>query len=422
MQDWKSFTHFGALDWASDHHDVIILDSAGDKVGQLRFDDNAQGWIAYRAITAKYPHLAMAVETRYGMLVERMLDSGSAVYPINPKAAQRYRERHCSSGAKDDVRDAFTMADALRTDGQHWKPLNPEDPLMVELRLLCRDEMALIAERTALVLQLRAALHEFFPAALEAFEDWTQPSAWAFIEAFPTPQHLDAAGRRKWEKFLHANRLYRPDVQEKRLEIFARATQFCGSPGITAAKSMLATARVKMLRAVESQLKLFRERIEALFNQHPDNDIFGSLPGPGKKLAPRLLSEFGDDRTRFESAEGLQGYCGSAPVTKRSGKFKTVSMRWACNKYLRQTLHLWADLSRAKCPWAQIYYNEVRKRGKSHADALRRLGHRWMNILWRMWQDRTPYDPQLHMKNQIAHGSWVAALLLPPIPPVTSVP
>ena len=411
MKDWSSFKHFGALDWATEHHDVVILDSAGKELERFRFNEDAEGWGKFRKIASKYPDLAMAVETRYGMLVERLLDSGASVYPINPKAAERFRERHSPSGAKDDALDAFSLADALRTDGQHWKALNPEDPLMAELRLLCRDEVALIGQRTALILQLKAALHEYYPAALEAFDDWTQPSSWAFIESFPTAQTLAAAGKRKWENFLHANRLYRPKVQEKRLEIFARATEFCGSPAITSAKSLLARSLVKMLRALEAQLALYRARIEELFNRHPDSGLFGSLPGAAKKLAPRLLSELGDDRTRFEAAEGLQAYAGSAPLTKQSGKSKIVTMRWACNKYLRHAVHLWADLSRAKSVWASLYYERLIERGCTHNDALRRLSHRWLKILWCMWQTRTAYNSELHLKNQIAHGSWIVKLL-----------
>lgn len=417
MTSWSCFTHFGALDWASDHHDVVILDQSGAKLESFRFNDDAAGWQAYRTIAANYQPLAMAVETRYGVLIERMLESGATVYPVNPKVAERFRERHSSSGAKDDQFDAFSLADALRTDGQHWKALHPEDPLIVELRLLCRDEVGLIQERTALILQLKAALHEYYPAALEAFDDWTLPSAWALIETFPTPQQLAAAGKRKWQNFLNANKLYRPDVQARRLEIFARADQFTSSSGVTNAKCLLARARVKMLRAVESQLELYRERIEALFAKHPDSGLFGSLPGPAAKLAPRLMSEMGDDRSRFENAEGLQAYAGSAPVTKQSGKIKTVVMRHACNKYLRQAVHLWADLSRACCPWAQLYYQGLRQRGKEHADALRRLGNRWLKILWKMWQTRTHYDPELHQKNQLAHGSWVLTFAPAPTSP-----
>ncbi|MHC4540192.1 MAG: transposase, partial [Planctomycetota bacterium] len=290
------------------------------------------------------------------------------------------------------------------------RALNPEDPKTQELRLLCRDETSLIEQQTTLVNQLQQALDEYYPAVLEAFDDWTCPSSWAFIARFPTPQGLKKAGKRRWEKFLHTHRLYRPQTYRKRLEIFAGATEFCGSDAVTNAKSMLAVSLAKQLRLLEQQLKAYRERIEAIFQEHCDYGIFASLPGVGEKLGPRLLSEFSDDRDRFPTYEGLQCYAGTAPVSFQSGQIHRVRFRYACNKNLRAAVHLWADLSRKKCAWAQVYYQQKRLEGKSHACALRCLGQRWLKILWRMWQTKMPYDEQMHTRNQIKHGSWVLAL------------
>src|SRR4029078_4281421 len=143
-------------------------------------------------------------------VVEQLIDSGATVYPVNPKSAKRYRERRHPSGTKTDRHDAWALADALRTDGHAWRALGDNDPIIEELRILCRDEVALIEERTALINQLRQALREYYPTALEAFEDWTAPGAWAFIERFCSAEALLKAGKRQWEKFLHAHKLYRP--------------------------------------------------------------------------------------------------------------------------------------------------------------------------------------------------------------------
>ncbi len=212
-------------------------------------------------------------------------------YPVNPKAAKRYRERKAPSGTKSDRLDAWSLADALRLDGHTWRRLKADDPLTIELRLLCRDEIAMIEQRTAFVCQLRAALREYYPVALEAFDDWTLPSAWAFTEVFPTPAALAAAGKRKWEKFLHTRKLYRRETYQKRLKLFAQGQTFCGSQATTNAKSMLAVALAGQLRVLQSHLDKFRDKIEKLFAQHPDHDLFSSLPGAGDKLAPRLLAE-----------------------------------------------------------------------------------------------------------------------------------
>ena len=353
--------------------------------------------------------MAACVETSQGVVIEQLLESGVSLYPISPVSSQAYRERKAPSGNKTDHVDAWSLADALRVDGHGWRTLAKEDPLVAELRLLCRDEVALIEERTALVNQLQSALHEYYPAALEAFEDWTLPGAWAFVEAFPTPQALTAAGKRKWEKFLHSHKLVRPQTYAKRMEIFARASEFVSGEVLTRTKSRLALTRTRMLRVLQNQIEAYRAEIEKLFAQQPDHDLFGSLPGAGPKIAPRLLSEIGSDRERFDS-NGLQRLAGTAPVSYQSGQIHKVYLRRLCNKSLRATVHLWANLSRQCSPWAEVYYQALRARGKSHACALRSLGQRWLKILWKMWQTRRCYDPELHARNQLKHGSWVLKL------------
>jgi transposase len=411
----EQFPAFAGLDWASDHHDVVVLDRNGKILLELTFADDAEGWADFaRRLTQDLGlaagRLPVAVETNNGPAVERLLALGCVVYPLNPKAAQRYRERKNNAGCKDDLLDAFSFADALRTDGHAWRRLRPDDPITQELRLLCRDEVQLIGQRTALVNQLRAALREYFPAALAAFDDWVNPGPWAFIQAFPTPAALVKAGKRRWEKFLHTHKMYRPQTYAKRLELFAQADTFCGPPAVTSAKSRLAVALAGQLCLLERQLQEYRQAIETLFARHPDHDIFGSLPGTGQKLAPRLLGELGNDPARFSTAESLQCYGGSAPVTRQSGKQRWVGFRRACNRRLRNTLHHWADTSRHRCAWAQAYYQHKREQGHSHAAALRCLAQRWVKILWKMWQTKTCYDEALHTRNQVKHGSWIIAL------------
>jgi transposase len=411
MKSWSEVTHYAGFDWAKDHHDVVVVDGLGQIVADFRIEHTGEGWRQWREqVTALGHGLAACVETSQGVVVERLLESGVTVYPVSPVSAKGYRERKVPSGNKTDRVDAWSLADALRVDGHRWKALSKEDPLVAELRLLCRDEVALIEERTALINQIQEALHEYYPAALEAFEDWTQPNAWAFVEAFPTPQALQAAGKRRWERFLHSHKLARPETYQRRMEIFARAGEFVSGQALTRAKSRLAVARARVLRTLQSQIDAYRAEIEKLFAQHPDHDLFGSLPGAGPKIAPRLLGEIGSDRARFEDVSGLQCLAGTAPVSYQSGQIHKVYLRRHCNKPLRYAVHLWADISRRSCPWAAAYYQALRQRGKSHACALRCLGQRWLKILWKMWQTGTCYDPELHTRNQIKHGSWVLQL------------
>jgi transposase len=408
---WLENRGFGALDWASQKHSVVVVDPKGKVLEDFEIDHSALGWKKFRERMKPYGSIPFAIETSQGAAVEQLLEAGMQVYPLNPKSAQAYRQRKAPSGVKDDQLDAWSFADALRVDGQNWKPLRPEDFLIKELRLLCRDEVGLIEQRTAFINQLRHALAEYYPTALEAFEDLGAMSAWMFLQRFPTPQLLEKAGKRQWEKFLHSRHLWRNESGPRRMELFAKATEFCGSEPTANAKSMLALSLVKMLFALDNQLAEYRKRIEELFESHPDHDLFGSLPGAGPKLAPRLLGEIGDDRERFEGdAQNLQCLAGTAPVTKRSGKHRECHQRWACNKYLRHAVHLFSEHTITRCAWAEIYYKAHRAKDHSHARALRCLGQRWLKIIHKMWMDRTPYNAELHHFNQVKHGSWVFQL------------
>jgi len=410
-QQWQQHRAFGALDWAREKHSVIVLNPTGKVIEEFEIEHSALGWKKFREKLQAYGSIPFAIETSQGAAVEQLVEAGMMVYPLNPKSAQAYRDRKAPSGVKDDWLDAWSFADALRVDGQGWKALRPEGALIKELRLLCRDEVSLIEQRTAFIQQLRDALAQYYPAALEAFDDWTRVSAWMFLQRFPTPDALAQAGKRKWQNFLHSRRLWAGQEGTRRMEIFARATEFAGSPPTVKAKSLLALSLVQMLFAIEKQLSLYRQRIEELFARHPDHDLFGSLPGAGPKIAPRLLSEIGDDRERFGGdAQNLQCLGGTAPVTKRSGKRRYCYIRWACNKHLRYAIHLFAEQSLSRCVWAERYYQHHRQKGQSHANALRRLGHRWLKILHKMWIDRNPYDAELHHRNQLNHGSWIFQL------------
>jgi transposase len=205
---WQQHRVFGAVDWASEKHCVIVVDQAGEVIEEFQIEHSALGWKKFREKLQPYGSIPFAIETSQGAVVEQLLEAAMIVYPLNPKSAQAYRQRKTPSGVKDDQLDAWSFADALRTDGHGWKALRPEEPLIKELRLLCRDEVTLIEQRTAFVQQLRQALAEYYPAALEAFEDWTSVSAWMFLQRFPTPGALAQAGKRQWQKFLHSRRLW----------------------------------------------------------------------------------------------------------------------------------------------------------------------------------------------------------------------
>jgi len=411
MKDWKEIAHYAGFDWARDHHAVVIVNTEGHIVADFEFDHSLEGWKGFGEKTAPWPDLAVAIETNQGAAVDQLLQRGYTVYPVNPVASESYRKRKAPSGTKTDHVDGWGLADALRVDGHGWKPLEPMDPLTQKLRLLCHDEVSLIEQRTMLANKLQQALMEYYPAALQAFDDWTASFSWDFILEFSTPQGLVKSGKRRWEKFLHSHKLWRPETAERRLAIFAQADQFKASDPIVAAKSQLAVSLCKLLRTLDQQLAQYRQQIEALFKDHPDHDLFGSLPGAKKVLAPRLLAAIGSDPNRYGSHQVLQSFAGTAPVQYQSGKVNKTHMRWACDKFMRHTVHLWADCFRKASAWGQTYYKTKREQGMSHACALRCLGQRLLKILFRMLTDKKPYDAERHALNQTKHGSWVLTLM-----------
>lgn len=384
---------------------------------EFRFAHTAEGWAQFTSQMQPFTGAPITLETSSGPAVDQLLQRGWAIYPLAPTAAALYRRRKAPSGTKTDRHDTWAMADALRTDGHAWRPLRPQDEATATLRALCRDEIALIEQRTALVNQLQAALREYYPVALELFADWTAPHAWALVLQFPTPGQLQAAGKRKWEKFLHTHKLWRPQTLETRLALFAQAQALPANPAITAAKSLLALSLVKVLITLQTQLDEYRRRITEAFRQHPDHDVFGSLPGAKAALAPRLLAELGSVREEYPDAEALMCQAGVSPVSYQSGQVSQCRLRRACNKVLRATVHLWANSSRLTCEWAQAYYQHKRSAGHSHASALRCLGKRWLKILWRLWQSRQPYDETKHLQQLQRRGAltWAQMQAVPTV-------
>jgi transposase len=411
MKEWKDLTHYVGFDWARDHHAAVVVNTQGQIVADFEFEHSLEGWQAFGEKLAAWPNLAVAIETNQGAAVDQLLQRGYTVYPVNPVAAESYRKRKVPSGTKTDHFDGWGLADALRVDGHGWKALQPMDPLTQQLRLLCQDEVSLIEQRTLLVNKLQQALVEYYPAALDAFDDWTRASTWDFVIEFPTPQALVKAGQRRWQKFLHSHKLWRPETTEKRLAIFAQADKFKASEPITKAKSQLALSLCRLLRLLDQQLQQYRQQIEALFQDHPDHDLFGSLPGAKKVLGPRLLAAIGTDPQRYGTHNVLQCFAGTAPISYQSGQISKVNIRRACDKFLRHTVHLWSNSFRKASGWGQTYYLKKRDEGMSHACALRCLGQRLLKIVFKMLTDKKPYDAELHARNQKKHGSWVLQLI-----------
>jgi transposase len=401
---------WAAVDWGDSSHAVCIVDAEGKQVTSFTIEHTAEQLDQMvLEINQHGPIAGVAVETDHGLLIVKLLEANLAVYAVNPKLSDQWRGGSSVAGAKSDAADSFTLADGLRTHHALLHPLQPDDPLTRELRGFCRHEMRLIQERTAEIEKLKAALKEYYPEALAWFDTWTCPAAWDFIVTFPTPQDLREAKTGKFLTLLKHHRMkYTPRWRQMVADRSGQAA-WPADPVVTHVQSHVALDAIAKLQAIERSIKQCRKHIDELFAKHPDADIFKSLPGAGKKLAPRLLADMGSQRDRYESALAVQQISGVAPVTRASGKSRLVKIRWACRKVFRHNLYWLASCSRKQSAWAQAFYDLARARGDSHALALRKLGYKLLKIIFRLWQDRQVYDEQRYVLSLRQHGSPLAA-------------
>lgn len=341
----------------------------------------------------------VALEKSSGLLVGYLLDHGYTVYPINPKAVDRYRDRLRVSGAKSDPLDALVLAHILRTDRDLHRPLLPSSPLAQELKCITRSHEDLVEQRTRLTNQIKACLKEYYPAALTFFSSVDQPLALAFLEAFPTPEAARRLSAQELETFCF-QRCYRNRTGIRSLYEKMQAPSLQAPPWLATARSQYLLALVTQMVPLQKAISGFERQLQSLLDQHPDSPVFLSLPGAGTVLAARLLAELGDCRDNFPTPEALQAEAGTAPVTKRSGHRLSTLFRRACRKRLRNAFQQFSRESVRLSPWAREYYQRQRDHGKSSSRAFRALANRWAAILWKMWQQGLPYDEDYHQANR----------------------
>lgn len=406
-------TNWAGIDWGGKTHALAIVNARGKVVARQDFPHSAEGLDELIAVLADHaPIGGVAIETNRHLVIDKLLEAGLTVYPINPKVSKRWRECVYVDPGKSDGTDGIHLADGLRLYQDKLTALHPDDPLTRQLRALCDDERGFIKDRTAKANGLKACLKEYHPEALGWFNDFTKPTAADFVLAFPTPEALRAASDDKLRKFLYSHNIGLSPVWKKRLASRTTAARWPSDPAIVAAKSRKASALAKQLRTLAGILTSYRQEIEALFGQHIDAEVFASLPGAGVKIAPRMLTHFGSDHTRYSDATGLQALSGTVPITKKSGDGGGPKFRWACQKGFRNTMFLFAFQSITRSLWARAYYDRARQRGKSHPKALRSLGAKWLKIIYRMWVERKPYDERIYIASLIRHQSPLVPYIL----------
>jgi transposase len=385
-------------DWASEGHDVTVLDAAGAVLARWALDHDEMGLAASLerlAGLADPGALPVAIETSSGLVVERLLAAGHPVVPIHPNALHVSRPRWGASGAKSDPGDSYRLADYLRTEGHRLRRLRPLDGATRRLQALVRRRDDHVEARVAATNQLTALLAAHWPGAAVVFARLDSDIALEFLERYPTPEHAGRLGERRMAAFLRRSGY---SGRRPAAELLARLRS-APVPAEGLDPDVLADcvrAQVTLVRTLLRTILDLDRAIEAVLPEHPMTDILGPLPRIGRVNLAQVLAEVGPIIERAPDPASAAAEIGAAPVTKASGKGRAVVFRWAANARARDALSTFADNSRHASPWAARLYGEARARGKRHPGAVRVLMRAWTRVIWACWHSGTAYDPARH--------------------------
>ena len=407
------------LDWAAEKHDVCLWDAATGKSRHRVIEHTPEAlaeWLA--ELQASYPgrRLAVCLEQSRGALMYALMDHAFLdLYPINPVTLARYREAFAPSRAKDDPGDARLLAEILRLHRDKLAVWKPDDEQTRTLAFLNEERRKAVNLRVKLGLRLQAALKLYFPQALQwAGTDSSAPMACDWLLKWPTLDALRRARPQTVRAFFYAHNCRSAAHIESVLAALPAAKPLTTDAAVLAVQPLTVQMLAKQLRLLHGAIVAYERQIAARFRPHPDAFLFENLPGAGPALAPRLLTAFGTDRSRHPTAQDMQAYAGIAPVIERSGKSCWTHWRWNCPKFLRQTFHEFAKSTVIHSAWARAYYEQQKQRGKGHNAAIRSLAFKWIRIIHRCWQTRTPYDEGLYLQALAQRGSPLVALLAAP--------
>jgi len=390
---------FVGLDWAEDHHDVFVEDDTGRRLGGGRLPEGVAGVARFHELVAGHVDdpvdVVVATETDRGLFIGALVAAGYSVVAVNPMSTSRYRERHSTSGAKSDPGDAKVLADLARTDAHNHRRVAGDSELAEAVKVLARAHQTMIWSRQRQTNQLRSTLREFYPAALEAFDELAGRDALAVLAIAPNPAAGRGLSRSKIAAALRRGGRQRR-IDERAIEIqTAFRTEQLQAPALVAdAMGATVTALVAVIAEMQTQIERLETELADRFEQHPDAKIIRSLPGLGMTLGARVLAEFGDDPNRYADAKSRKNYSGMSPITRASGKHHVVLARYARNRRLADACYQWAFATLTTSPGARAFYDQRRAAGDTHHRALRALGNRLVGILHGCLRHHTHYDEQ----------------------------
>jgi transposase len=394
------------IDWAEAHHDACVMDEDGRVLAKGRVPEGVDGLTRLHEMVAAHTEepseVMVGIETDRGLLVGQLVATGYRVYAINPMAASRYRDRHRVSGAKSDPGDAKVLADLVRTDRNNHREVAADTELAEALKILARAHQRVVWARGRQTNQLRSTLREFYPGALAVFDELSSVDALAVLGIAPTPQLGRALSRSKIRKALERAGRQR-NLDAKAAEIFEglRRPQLEAPVLVAEAFGATVVSSVAIISSMNAEITRLQDELAGRFESHPDAEILTSLPGLGRVLGARVLAEFGDDPTRYLDARARRNYAGMAPVTKASGTRQVVLARVARNKRLADAIYLWAFSSLQASPGSRAMYDRQRAAGKTHHQALRTLGNRWVGILHGCLVHRSVYRESVAWPNPL---------------------
>ncbi len=388
-------------DWAEAHHDIEVVAEDGRRLARRRLAEGVEGLAALHALIADHlaaddeaDQVVVGIETDRGPWVGALIAAGYTVYAINPLQVARYRERHGTSGAKSDPGDAHVLAELVRLDRAHHRPVAGDSALAEHVKVLTRTHQSLIWSRQRQTNALRSMLREFYPGALAAFGDeLAGRDALAVLALAPSPEAGRRLSRSKITAALRrAGRQRNLESTAERIQVVLRAPQLEAQPGVVSAYAAAVRSLVTVITTLVSQTEVLQAEVEAGFGRHPDAEIYLSQPGLGPVLGARVLAEFGDDPTRYADPKARKNYSGMAPITRASGTRRLVLARYARNRRLADALYHQAFTALGVSPGARAYYDRQRARGATHHQALRALANRLVGILHGCLRHHTRYD------------------------------
>ena len=384
------------IDWSDKKNDICIHDIALNTQEFLILENRPEvihEWVAGLRQRYSGRRVAIGVEQKRGPLIYILCQYDFLViYPLNPTTVAKYRQAFSPSRAKDDPTDADLLVELLRKHRDKLRVWEPSSVEIWKLTQLVESRRCLVEEKVRLTNRITAALKNYYPQVLEWFEDKDTQVFCAFVERYPTLEAAQAASDDELKLFFKTHHVVRKTAIARRLNQIQTGQVLTTDEGVVEPMQVLVKTWIQQLKVLLPSIQEFEQQIETLFEGHTDAELFATLPGAGPHLAPRLLVVFGEDRSRYESAQEILRYVGIAPVKEKSGKKEWIHWRWGCPKFLRQTFIEWANQSRQHSFWASAFYEQQKRMGKTHQTAIRTLAFKWIRILFRCWKDRTPYD------------------------------